>query len=159
MQKTDLLSLDTLITDFPELTFEAHEVFHWSPRHNTVYYNKAKLTRPEGIFQLLHELSHALLEHVYYESGVELLRMETTAWQKAESLAKHYGVKISSKHIERCLDSYRDWLHVRSTCPGCKAISLEISANNYHCFNCLQRWSVPKDQRSRAYRLKQTVGI
>ena len=159
MPKTELLNLNRLITDFPQFTFEEHEVFHWSPRHTTVYYNSAKLERPEGIFQLLHELSHALLDHIYYESGIELLRMGAAAWEKARELAKRYDIKISSKHVERCLDSYRDWLHLRSTCPNCKSISLEVSPNSYHCFNCSQRWNVPKDQRSRRYRLKQVQNI
>ena len=154
MQKTTSLSLSSLRADFPQFAFKAHAVFHWSPSSRTIYFNKDEVTTTGGILQLLHELSHALLNHVTFGSGIELLKMETAAWDKARELAAHYDFTVNEQRIEHCLDSYRDWLHLRSTCPRCKAVATEVKSHHYHCFNCLQQWTVPKDQRSRHYRRK-----
>ena len=154
MPKTSLPSVNEIKKRFPQFHFFEHEVFHWSPKNNIVYYNAEELDKPEGIFQLLHEVGHALSSHTDYESGVQLLRIEAEAWKQAQELAEGYGLKIKDKQIERCLDSYRDWLYLRSTCPTCSTISLETSANHYHCFNCLQKWKVPANQITRSYRLR-----
>lgn len=154
MPKTNLPNILELKKRFSQFSFEKHEIFHWSPRTNTVYYNTEELNSEAGIFQLLHEVSHALCGHTSYTSGIQLVKIEAEAWQKAKELAQDYGLKIPQKQIERCLDSYRDWLHLRSTCPECGTIALETASNHYKCFNCLQKWSVPVNQRSRKYRLK-----
>lgn len=154
MPKTSLPSIAEIKQQFPKFAFAEHEVFHWSPKDNCVYYSPAKLQATEGVFQLLHEISHAVCGHQYYTSAVQLLKIEVEAWEKAKTLAAGYGLTISPEHIERCLDSYRDWLHLRSTCPTCETIALEVEANRYHCFNCLQKWKAPSDQRSRRYRAK-----
>lgn len=155
MPKTNLPSIEHLRNDFKQFTFTKHDVFHWSPRNKTIYYDPDELESKYGIFQLLHEVGHATLSHTNYTSGVQLLRMETQAWAEAQNLAEKYGLSINQKQIERCLDSYRDWLHLRSTCPKCSAVSLEVDSNKYHCFNCFTNWKVPADQRSKNYRLKQ----
>lgn len=157
MPKATLPNFAQLKKQFSQFTFAPHEVFHWSANTNTVYYNPKKLNSDTGYSQLLHELGHALLSHRYFTSGIELVKMETDAWQKAKEIAQQLEFKISPSHIEKCLDSYRDWLHLRSVCPNCKNVSVETSMNHYQCFNCLQKWQVPKDQRSRRYRLKQTA--
>lgn len=160
MAKTSLVSLATLRSTFSQFNFAEHAIFYWSPRQNCIYYNPKQLQTERGLFQLLHEISHALLGHTYYGSGVELLKMEAAAWQKAQELAMEYGKKITSRQIQDCLDGYRDWLHLRSTCPHCKTIAAETKSNSYHCFNCFQSWTVPQDQRSRHYRMKQKrIGI
>lgn len=158
MAKTIFPSIRQIREDFSELSFAPHEVFHWSPRKNTVFYDPQKITKPSGIYQLLHEVGHALSKHCYYESGVHLIRIESEAWHKAQVLAEKYGLVIDQDHIESSLDSYRDWLHLRSTCPQCQSVSLETKLNHYHCFNCMQKWKVPSDQRSRYYRRKIDFG-
>ena len=155
MPKITLPSLEQLKKEFPQFSFEPHEVFHWSACSNTVYYNPKNIESEKGYSQLLHELSHALLGHTYFKSGIELLKMETDAWQKAKEIAHGQQFSMSVSHIEKCLNTYRDWLHLRSVCPTCKNVSVETSMNTYQCFNCLQKWRVPKDQRARKYRLKQ----
>ncbi len=154
MPKTTLPSIEDITRDFPKFSFEEDEVFHWSPKNNCVYFNPENLNSKKGVFQLLHEIGHALLAHVHFGSGVQLLKMEAEAWQKARELAQTYKLKIESKQIEHCLDSYRDWLHIRSKCPSCKSVSVETAPNQYHCFNCHQKWTVPTDQRTRNYRLR-----
>ena len=157
MAMTKLPKITDITERFSQFTFDTHEVFHWSPKNNTVYYDQDELNSKYGIFQLLHEIGHALCGHKNYTSGIELLKIETDAWQKAKELAAEYGLVIREEQIERCLDSYRDWLHMRSECPRCEAISIEFKKNYYHCFNCMQKWKVPSDQRTRQYRMKTEV--
>jgi hypothetical protein len=157
MPKTTLPSISEIKEQFSQFTFTEHEVFHWSPKNNSVYYNPNALSKQEGIFQLFHELGHALSGHTNYTSGIQLLKIETEAWGRAQELAALYSLTIPSEQIERCLDSYRDWLYLRSRCPTCETTALETDQNTYHCFNCMQNWKVPSDQRSRHYRLKQVA--
>jgi len=156
MPKTSSVDLTVFIEKFNQFNFAEHEVFHWSPKNNTIYYNLTEIAKESGIHQLLHELGHAICNHTGYGSGIELLKIEAEAWAKAEELAPEYGITIDQDKIEQCLDSYRDWLHARSTCPHCQSVSIETNNNQYHCFSCMQKWNVPADQRSRNYRLKTT---
>lgn len=155
--KTNLPSITDIVNRFSQFTFTPHEVFHWSPKENTVYYCAKDLTKPEGIFQLLHEIGHGLAGHTTYESGIQLLKIEAEAWKYAKKIATSYSLTVKTEQIEQCLDSYRDWLYLRSSCPNCRTVAVETSTNHYHCFNCLQKWKSPADQRTRHYRQKQTV--
>lgn len=155
MQKTTLLSLDALRQRFPQFTFTKHEVFHWSPEKKVIYFNPADLKKEAGLSQLLHELGHALCNHTTYSSGVQLIKIEVEAWRKAQEIAAEYDMTIEQSRIDHCLDSYRDWLHLRSTCPECSSVAVETDANFFHCFNCQQQWKVPSRQQTRNYRLKQ----
>lgn len=143
-----------IIDDYCQIQFAESELFYWSARSNTVFYTPALLDSVVGIYKLLHETGHALLEHATFESAPELLSLEVAAWTKAKKLAGDYGITIDQDYIESCLDSYRDWLHRRSMCPTCKTVGTEIAANTYRCFNCSQKWLVSPDQRSRCYRQK-----
>lgn len=154
MPKTTLPSISDIKNRFAQFSFVQHEIFHWSPAKNTVYYDTSKLDKTTGIFQLFHELGHALCGHTTYTSGVQLLKIEAEAWEEAKKLADSYQLTISTQQIEQCLDSYRDWLYLRSSCPKCTTMALEIEPNQYHCFNCLQQWKVPASQATRHYRLK-----
>lgn len=159
MPKTNLPSLLQIQNDFPNYSFVKDDVFHWSPRENRVYYDPKKIGEKSGIFQLLHEIGHALLEHKSFTSSIQLLKLEVEAWENAKDLAKNYSLTISLDHIEQCLDSYRDWLYLRSKCPNCNTTGLEANPNQYHCFNCLQDWRVPASQRKRQYRMKATADL
>jgi hypothetical protein len=154
MQKIVLPSIKQIVEDFPQITFNESGDFYYSAKENSVFYNKSSLITEAGLFQLLHELGHATSRHHHFESGIELLKMESQAWHKAEQIAHQYDLKIPSGLIEHCIDSYRDWLHLRSRCPECGNIGAETEICNYSCFNCKQKWSVPLNQRSRCYRLK-----
>jgi len=152
------LSLSQVFDDFPALKFKESEEFYFSAKDNCIYYNKKHAQTELGTFQLLHEIGHALSGHHHYESGIQLIKMESEAWSKAKNIAKQYDLEIPAELVEHCLDSYRDWLHLRSLCPNCKSVSVETDSASYHCFNCLQKWTVPTDQRSRCYRLKTENG-
>ena len=149
---TSQIDIAQLMRDFPDIKFAAADTFYWSAQTSTVHYCPKLLKQPRGIQQLLHEVGHALEGHLSFRSGIELLRMESEAWEAARQISQRYNVSIDDSHVERCLDSYRDWLHLRSKCPQCQAVATETAACQYRCFNCSNRWSVSPDQRTRCYR-------
>lgn len=140
-----------LQADYPNLKFSPGQQEHWSPRSQTITY-KTSGPLAQLRYGLLHELAHALLEHNTYQSDFELLRLESQAWRLAAKIGRRYKVHISDEHIQNCLDTYRDWLHRRSTCPNCGVHSLQQDAANYHCFNCQTTWKVSSGRFVRSYR-------
>lgn len=146
-----------LKTDFPALTFKEGKEFCWSPGTRTVIYRKNSGDETMAVWSLLHEVAHALLGHYRYSSDFELLRLETAAWHKAAELAGHYGYRVAGDYIQDCLDTYRDWLHRRSTCPLCGTTSLQESSRKYRCHNCNTSWIVTASRFCRPYRRWQLV--
>lgn len=144
--------LTKVSSDYPNLSFVEGTRFSWHAQKKHVSY---KRNAQKGAWTLLHELGHALLDHADYANDVELLQLEVAAWHKAEELAGNYGVKIDQDYIQDCLDTYRDWLHLRATCPGCFARSLQTSERLYHCFNCQTEWTVSRSRLCRPYRLQR----
>ena len=146
--------LKSLRRHYPAIDFVPGQRFSWSPAKNQVIY-KIDDSSEIGVWSLLHELGHALLGHNTYNSDFELLSLEAQAWHKAQDLADTYKHKIDAEHIEDCLDTYRDWLYQRSTCPHCTSCSLQIDSKTYCCFNCGGSWQVSASRLCRAYRRKQ----
>lgn len=153
--------LKTIIKDYREIikTFDNYNVvdsseFYWSAIDSTIHFDSRLMDRDEGLYKLIHEIGHAKSGHKNFDSGIRLLSLETEAWDKAQAIASTFDIKIPANFIEHSLDSYRDWLHRRSTCPECKTIGIESGENEYRCFNCRQKWVVSGDQRSRCYRSK-----
>ena len=68
--------------------------------------------------------------------------MERAAWDKAVLIALDFGQTIDTNTVESTLDSYRDWLHARSTCPNCQATGLQIKKQTYSCPACRHTWRV-----------------
>lgn len=142
--------------DYPDLTLRPGKREHWSPRTKTITYNPDQTIT--GLRSgVLHELAHAIAGHASYESDLELIKLESEAWVLAAQIGKKYGVKFSHDHIQNCLDTYRDWLHRRSTCPTCRAHGLQQSPSTYRCLNCQAKWSVTSDHFARAYRRAQSL--
>lgn len=145
--------LEELARLLPDITFQSGKTFHWSPQTTTITYEQAKSYKPKQKWALLHEAAHALLNHRTYKTDLELLLLETAAWHKAQEIAKQLGHEIDNDHIQDCLDTYRDWLHQRSTCPRCSTISLQTSPHQYRCHNCTASWYVSASRFCRPYRL------
>lgn len=145
--------IDKLKTIGLDITFKSDASFYWSPRTRTIHYNHNALTHKEGLWSLLHETAHASLNHKHYHSDLELLQMEAEAWERAQTLAQSFGLCIDDSHIQDCLDTYRDWLHQRSTCPRCGVVCFQTSASEYTCHNCVHTWSVSTSRFCRPYRL------
>ncbi len=137
MPSTNLL-INQLKKDYPHFHFKRSACFLWSPSEKTVYYTES--TNQNSF--LLHELSHGLLDHAEYTRDVELIAMERAAWDKAVEIGRHYDIIISDETVESTLDSYRDWLHARSTCPRCQANGLQTKQKAYNCLACGHSWRV-----------------
>jgi hypothetical protein len=138
----------------PTIQFVESTTFYWSPQTSSIYMNSSTLNNEDGQWALLHEASHALLDHQSYHTDVVLLMLEVEAWQSAELLSKNMDIAITEEHIQDCLNTYRDWLYARSTCPTCALNSLQIDETTYLCLNCSTRWSVSRSRFCRPYRMQ-----
>lgn len=143
MDATTMPSTPSLIlklqTAYPDFSFVEGRQFSWSPADQTITYN---LKEPYAFLLLLHELSHALLDHREYRRDVELIAMETAAWDEAKKYAKEYGIEVNEDAVQDHLDTYREWLHARSTCPECSATGYQARASLYECPACTHTWRV-----------------
>lgn len=146
--------LDRIRADYPDLSFVEDACFSWHAKENRVSFKQSRGRADHSAWALLHELGHALLGHASYRYDIELIRLETVAWDKARELAQTYGLTIAGDYIQDCLDTYRDWLHLRATCPTCFARSLQAAPRRYRCFNCQTEWQVSRSRLCRPYRLK-----
>jgi predicted HD phosphohydrolase len=147
--------LERIAAEYPDLEFIESAHFGWHAGRKHVSFRRAGKNPDHSMWALLHELGHAILGHTDYKYDVELLKLEAAAWDKARVLASHYGVEIDENYIQDCLDTYRDWLHLRATCPACFARSLQASERLYRCFNCQAEWSVTRSRLCRPYRLQK----
>lgn len=146
--------IDTLHTLKPKgVVFKPGESYVWSPRDKTVFYQEKDRTTV-GQWTLLHELSHALLEHSTYQSDFELVQLEMQAWEKARELALEIKLKIDEDHIQDCIDSYRDWQYKRSLCPNCELGGIQTDQRTYTCLFCDGSWHVSEARFCRPYRRK-----
>lgn len=150
MPKTSSL-INRLYEDFPHIAFKEGSPSRWSKDQSTIYYDP-QVSHIEWI--ILHELGHAHLNHTNYQRDIQLLAMERDAWEYASTLAPRYNLQIAVDFIEDHLDSYRDWLHKKSTCPNCTITGLEVSKQKYRCPACQNEWKTNPGTQSRIYRQK-----
>ncbi len=137
MPLTPLL-IDRLQHDFPDFLFTPTNEFRWSFTQKTIFYDPLGETA-----LLLHELAHALLGHADYTRDIQLIEMERDAWQYAkQKLFAIYGLEATDDEAENALDTYRDWLHARSTCPQCESTGVQIKESLYKCLACMTKWQV-----------------
>jgi DNA-directed RNA polymerase subunit RPC12/RpoP len=152
MDVITMLSTTSLLlrlkNNYPQFIFKPGNDFSWSSRDNTIYY---KNDIDNDIAFLFHELSHAILGHTDYEQDIQLITMERQAWEHAVNLASVYDVSISDETVQTTIDSYRDWLHLRSCCPKCTATGMQFEKNSYACPACSHKWLV-NEARLRALR-------
>jgi hypothetical protein len=139
----------------PELTLKKSDNFYWSPAEATVYY-RDRDDGQEAAWALLHESGHGLLGHTQYFTDIELVVMESEAWERAKLLGKELNLSIDEEHIQDCLDSYRDWLHKRSLCPDCHLSGIQTSTKEYTCVFCNKSWRVTAERFCRPYRRRAT---
>lgn len=144
--------IDKLKRDYPELVFASGASFCWSPASHQISYI-ASASGPAGQWALIHETAHAILGHSSFASDFSLLKQEVDAWAKARQLATSYQLAIDDDYVEDCLDTYRNWLYRRSSCPHCHCASLQTDAeNHYLCHNCNFSWQVSRERFCRPYR-------
>jgi hypothetical protein len=153
MPSTDS-TLNRLLAEYPHIHFKRGSEFSWSPSEKAVYY---QLDNPAASALLLHELSHALLGHDGYQRDIELVSLEQQAWNKAKELAPLYDVSIDEDMLQDHLDTYRDWLHSRSTCPHCSAVGHQAKKSLYRCIACHGEWRVNEARTCALRRYKLTI--
>ena len=149
-------TLKQLIADFSSIHFSVGDDFQWSSDSNTILHPAIK-TR-DDMANLLHEIGHACLGHKEYARDVELLNMERQAWEYAVgTIAPAYDIVLTMDDviIDTALNSYRQWLHNRSTCPHCHAIGIEKVPGTYQCLICHGSWTVNEARTCQLRRYKQ----
>lgn len=124
--------------DYPDILFQSGANDAWNPIEAIVHYRHSS----DSPDQLLHELGHALLMHTSYKRDIELVGMERDAWTKAQEIAQKYDLSIDNESIDTHMDTYRDWLHARSTCPQCESNGLQTDSHLYQCLACDITWRV-----------------
>lgn len=140
--------LPLLKKDYPDVEFVPGKAFTWSSKRNKIIYTTHQSNPEHGVWSLLHELGHAQLGHKDCSNDFDLIKIENKAWEQARLIGNKYGVTIDNKHVQDCLDTYRDWLHDRASCPKCKVVSLQRKDGIYQCFNCKTKWRVSKSQNT-----------
>lgn len=128
--------------------------FYWSPRNKTLHYVADRLDDTAGRAALVHEACHAILGHTKYSTDAELLMLEVDAWGKAKELSSDLGLDIDPDHVEDSLDTYREWLYARSTCPHCRSTGLQTDKHTYRCISCKSDWHVSPSRFCRVYRMR-----
>lgn len=128
----DLEFFAGLKRDFPEFRFVWGRKFAFRPPKTIVIGPLEPFSR----LLVLHEVGHAVLKHNDFRTGVERLKMEVAAWEKARELAPMYGVEWDEEVVQGELDTYRDWLHQKSRCPVCGLTRFETPDGQYRCPRC-----------------------
>ena len=144
--------LNKLQAQYPHLVFTNGSLFAWSPKEKTITYTLEYEDEQHAIWALVHEVAHASLGHQHYKNDIDLLRHEVAAWSAAKTIANSLKIVIHDEHIQDCLDTYRDWIHKRASCPKCTVISLQQYDASYKCFNCQTTWKVPSSPLCRVSR-------
>lgn len=143
--------VERITQDYPGISFQPGEVCYWSAAENTVRYVASD--EDEDMFQLFHEIAHAALWHSHYREDIELIRKEVEAWDYAKLIiGPAYGIVIPDDFIDEALDTYRLWLHARSTCPACRHTGLQTKNSTYECMNCRCCWHVNDARQCRLKR-------
>ena len=128
--------LKQLQNDYKEFVFRpGGKKYLFRPPHTIVLGPDEEMSE----LLLLHELSHAVLQHFSFDTDIKRLKMESDAWAKTKELAKKYGVEVDDDYIEDQLDTYRDWLHAKSKCKKCGLTRFETPDGKWHCPFCEQK--------------------
>ena len=153
----DATFLAKIKSDYPELNLKKGKRFAFRPPH-TITYTDSLTSLEKPILKtasshaasdtdvnfsknalcllFLHELGHFLIKKNTFKTEIGRLKIEVLAWEKAKSLCPRYQVKIDEDLIERELDTYRDWLHTKSTCRNCGLTRFETPDGVFHCPRC-----------------------
>lgn len=123
--------------DFPQFRIRSGKKFMFRfPDEIRYELLEADELNTEFAMQLLHEIGHGILEHKFFRTDPERLKMERAAWEEARKLCRRYQIKYDEELVELKMDSYRDWLHRRSKCKKCGLTRYQTKDGEYHCPNC-----------------------
>ena len=91
----------------------------------------------------VHEIETKLLNRVEsIFSDRRLLHFSTGSKSECFFLNPNEITYVVEDFIEEHLDTYRDWLHARSSCPDCTATGYQTDASTYACPACSHTWRV-----------------
>jgi hypothetical protein len=127
---------------YPDINFTEGEVFSYSHGDSTVTYPNNVSNLTEFLYSLLHETGHAELLHNNFSSDIDLVNIERDAWERSIDIGQKIDVVVDSEHIEKCMDTYRDWLYARSLCPHCHQCGIQSARTTYSCPFCHNSWTV-----------------
>lgn len=125
---------EQVAADWADLRFIQGRKFAFRPPR-TIVIGPAE---PHDSLLFLHEVGHAISGHRSFSTGVERLKMEAEAWEKARELAAKYGVEWDEEVAQEELDSYREWVHRKARCPKCGLTRYQAPDGTYHCPMCEQ---------------------
>lgn len=143
LNASSLAFLGDLQQLYPAFIFKPSSRFRFHPP-NTIYYEiNPNVPFQSFALQLLHELGHAMSGHYNYRLAIERLKLEVEAWQTAQKILElhpewktKYCLVFDQDFAELHLDTYRDWLHQKATCPKCGLTMLQNSDQNWLCPHC-----------------------
>jgi hypothetical protein len=144
--KSKILTFAKIELMYPAIRFLPGEVFSWSPVDHIIHYPKQAPFDSSFIYSLLHEIGHAELLHNNFTNDLSLVKIERDAWEKSKEIAQKLGTTIDDEHIEKCMDTYRDWLYARSLCPNCHQCGIQTSKTAYKCIFCDHAWRVSESR-------------
>ncbi|MBQ2660046.1 hypothetical protein IJF86_01320 [Candidatus Saccharibacteria bacterium] len=124
--------LEKVKQSYPNFTYKTGAKFAFRPPKTIII----GPYEPHSELVLLHELGHAIINKNSFKTDVERLKIESIAWEKAKSLCQEFNQEFDSDFAESELDSYRDWLHQKSTCKKCGLTRFETTDGKYHCPHC-----------------------
>ena len=158
--------VERLIVDFPEIKFvRGARQFSYRLKNGVPTVFLGGTCHNFGLLTL-HELGHALCEHKDYSTDVLRIKIESAAWERAKTVLLEYydraydGVdsednltavqgkepcdvelarilpEWDEEFVQEKLDTYRDWLHVKSRCKKCGLTRYQTEDGEYHCPRC-----------------------
>lgn len=131
---------------YPAIHFTPGEIFSYSHGNSTVTYPIDSVQDTRFFYSLLHELGHAEALHNNFKSDLELIKLERDAWEKSKDIGQKIGIVVDHDHIEKCMDTYRDWIYARSLCPNCHQCGIQSARTAYSCPFCHNTWVVSQSR-------------
>ena len=124
---------------YPEVRWVAGKRFSFRPPR-TIQLGEPQ---PHYLQLALHELGHCLAGHRDFRTDIGRLQLEREAWERAHTVwqelrLKEQGIDWDADFVEAELDTYRDWLHTKSSCPRCGATRFQTIDGVYHCPFCAE---------------------
>lgn len=155
MERTDAELVERLIRDFPEIKFKRGARRFSCQLRGGVFTVFLGPPCPKYALLTLHELGHGLCRHKDYTTDVLRVKIESQAWERAKTVFLKYREmafdedgNTKDKELARILpewdeefaqeqlDTYRDWLHVKSRCKKCGLTKYQTENGEYHCPRC-----------------------
>ena len=135
------IKIQQIKDQFLEYDFQEQSYYGFDSNKKKVYFIAKTDQEPENPLLLIHELAHAELGHLDYQSDLELVLIEIKAWDKARAICQDIEVEYDPRLRDACIQTYIDWYKLRGTCPNCDTLCIN-KHQKYNCYQCLTSWEV-----------------